>query len=152
MAHRRFGLERRQATRRLSRGAESVMVAAMASSDELRAFAEALFSTPDGPPPAERIAWLCEDFHDFVEQAGPRSELIFKGALFVATWLAPPTIGRRPPLANLSLADRSRALETMEQTPAGLPLLALKAILCTIYYEDPGARAEIGVDRPGGRS
>jgi len=118
----------------------------MATRRHVRALAEAMFATDSGAPPPNRIEWVCADFEDFVEQAGPRSELIFDGALFVATWLAPPTIGRRPPLARLSLDERSRALETIEGTPAGLPILALKAILCTIYYEHRDARAEIGVD------
>lgn len=105
-----------------------------------------MFATHEGPPPPNRIEWVCADFEDFVEQAGPRSELIFDGALFVATWLSPPTIGRRPPLARLSLEDRARALDTIERTPAGLPILALKAILCTIYYEHRDAQEEIGVE------
>lgn len=120
----------------------------MASRRHLRALAEAMFATPTGPPPRNRIEWLCADFEDFVEQAGPRSELIFDGALFVATWLAPAAIRSRPPLARLSLAERARALHTIEGTPAGLPILALKAILCTIYYEHEDAKREIGIE-PG---
>ena len=120
----------------------------MASRRQLRALTEAIFATTDGPPPKDRIDWLCDDFDDFVEQAGPRSELIFNGALAVATFLAPPLIGALPPLSRLSVSDRARALEAIEATPAGLPILALKAILCTIYYEDPDALAEIGVE-PG---
>jgi hypothetical protein len=119
----------------------------MRSLRDLRAVAEAMFAGEDGPPPASRVEWLCRDFDDFVERAGPRSELIMTGALFAASWLAPLAIGRRPPLARLSLGDRCRALEQLEKTPAGLPLLALKAILCTIYYEHPDALREIGVVR-----
>jgi hypothetical protein len=120
----------------------------MASRRHVRALAEAIFATETGAPPRDRIDWLCDDFDDFVEQAGPRSELIFDAALTVATWLAPPAIGALPPLARLSLDDRARALEAIEKTPAGIPILALKAILCTIYFEDPDALAEIGVE-PG---
>ncbi|MEQ9318130.1 MAG: hypothetical protein RIF41_03185 [Polyangiaceae bacterium] len=118
----------------------------MASRRHVRALAEAMFATHEGPPPPTRIEWVCADFEDFVEQAGPRSELIFDGALFVATWLAPPTIGKPPPLARLSLEERARALDTIERTPAGLPILALKAILCTIYYELLDAQEDIGVE------
>lgn len=118
----------------------------MASRRHVRALAEAMFATEQGPPPPNRIEWVCADFEDFVEQAGPRSELIFDGALFVATWLAPATIGKAPPLSRLSVEDRAHALDTIERTPAGLPILALKAILCTIYYELADAQEEIGVE------
>lgn len=117
----------------------------MAARRHVRALAEAIFATHHGPPPPNRIEWVCADFEDFVEQAGPRPELIFDGALLLATWVAPTTIGQRPPLARLSLEDRARALDTLERTPAGLPILALKAILSTIYYEHRDAQEEIGV-------
>lgn len=112
----------------------------------MRAVAEALFHRDVGPPPGDRLDWLCDDYEDFVEQAGPRTELILRGALFVATWVAPVTIGKRPPLLRLDIATRCRALETLENTRAGLPMLALKAILCTMFYEHPDSRAEIGLD------
>ena len=111
----------------------------------LKPFAEALFATCEGPAPSQRIDWLCADFEDFVELAGPRSKVILGGALALAT-LAPIAIGRRPPLARLDLDARCRALEALEESAAGLPLLALKAILCTIYFEHPDVRREI-VDR-----
>jgi hypothetical protein len=85
-----------------------------------------------------------------VEHAGPRSELIFRGALVIATWMAPLAIGRRPPLERLSIEQRCVALEKAEATAAGLPMLALKAMLCFMYFEHPDARADIGiVDEPG---
>lgn len=111
-----------------------------------RVVAEAMFLRDEGPVPPDRLDWLSDDFVDFLEQAGPRSELIIGGALSIATWMAPLVIGRRPPLSRLGVEDRCRALETLEKTPAGLPLLALKAILCTIYYEHEDARREIGID------
>lgn len=111
-----------------------------------RVVAEAMFHRDEGRVPAERLDWLSEDFVDFLEQAGPRSELIIGGALHVATWLAPLVVGKRPPLSRLSIVERIEALERLEKTPAGLPLLALKAVMCTIYYEHPDARSEIGID------
>ncbi len=113
---------------------------------DVRAVAEALFCRDGGPPPAARIDWLCDDFADFIERAGPRAELVLTGALMLATWLAPLSIGKRPPLSRLDVAQRCRALDTLEGTRAGVPLLALKAMLCTMYYEHPDARREIGVD------
>ena len=111
-----------------------------------RAVAEALFARDQGPPPAERLDWLCRDFEDFLEHAGPRSEAVLSASLAVATWLAPLTIRRRPPLSRLSLHDRCEALEATEDTMAGLAILAVKAILSILYYEHPDSQAEIGVD------
>lgn len=112
-----------------------------------RVVAEAMFHREQGPTPDDRLNWLTEDFVDFLEQAGPRAELIIGGALQLATWVAPLVIGKRPPLSRLSVAERIVALERLEKTPAGLPLLALKAVMCTIYFEHPDAQAEIGIDR-----
>jgi hypothetical protein len=116
---------------------------------DARAFAEALFAGPSGPPPDERLRWLVDDLSDFLAQSGPRSWAVIAGGLEVATWLAPPLVGKLPPLARLSVEDRCRALERLEHTPAGLPLLAVKAILCILYYEHPDVLAEIGVTKPG---
>jgi hypothetical protein len=122
----------------------------MATQRELiRVVAEAMFARDAGPVPAERLDYVADDFVDFLEQAGPRSELIMAGAIQIATWLAPLSIRRRPPLSRLSVADRCQALETLEKTRAGMPLLALKAIMCTIYYENEDALAEIGVTKGG---
>ena len=113
---------------------------------DTRALAEAMFSDESGAPPPERIDWLCEDFEDFVEQAGMRAGVILRSALWLATWAAPLGMGKRPPLRRLSLPDRVEALVKLEESPAGLPLLALKAVVCMIYFEHPDAQASIGVD------
>lgn len=112
---------------------------------DARVFAEALFAGAGGAPPRDRIDWLMRELEDFVEQAGPRVRLILVGGLLTASWAAPPLAGKAPPLARLSLADRVRALDALEHTPAGLPLLAVKAILCILYYEHPDALREAGV-------
>ncbi len=117
------------------------------SQGALRAFAEALFSREDGPPPEGRLDWLCADFEDFLTQAGVRAQTIINGSLMAVTWMAPLTIKRLPPLGRLTLADRCQALEAMEETPLGLAVLALKALLSIIYYEHPDSMAEIGVDK-----
>jgi len=113
---------------------------------DVRCVAEAMFADEGGPPPADRLDWLCADFEDFLERAGPRPRLILSGALFVASWVAPLAIGRRPPLGRLSLADRCRALDRTEATKAGLPILAVKAVLSIIYFEHPDAQAAMGID------
>ena len=113
---------------------------------QTRAFAEAMFADEAGPPPQERLDWLCDDFEDFVAQAGVRAGTILRSALWLANWVAPLSVGRRPPLARLSVAERVRALIKTEHSPAGLPLLALKAVVCMIYFEHPDSQASIGID------
>jgi hypothetical protein len=63
-------------------------------------------------------------------------------------WGAPPLIGRAPPLARLSIDERIVALTKLEHSPAGLPLLAVKAIFSIIYYEHPDVLRESGIITP----
>jgi hypothetical protein len=110
--------------------------------------AEALFTTTEGPPPPARLGWLCAELADFLGRIGPRARWTFRLALWFVAWSAPLALGRLPPLARLSQADRFRALERMErggmaQTAA---ILAVKAVLCILYYEHPDAAAEIDFD------
>jgi len=109
-------------------------------------FAEALFSDERGPAPDERLDWLCDELEMFVKEAGPRARIVLEAGLFVSTWLSPVSIGLRPPLSRLSLADRWRALEKMETTKAGLAILGIKAIVCIHYYEHPDSLRDIGAD------
>lgn len=112
------------------------------------ALAEALFVTESGLPPASRLAWMCADLRDFMTQAGSRARWTFRLALWFTSWCAPLFVGRMPPLARLPVHDRVEALERFErgglaQTAA---VLALKAVLCILYYEHPDAAASIDFD------
>ena len=113
-----------------------------------RAFAEALYATNEGPPPPDRIRYLLDELVDFVAHAGLRSELVLRLGLTLAMWGAPPLIGRAPPLARLSIDERIVALTKLEHSPAGLPLLAVKAIFSIIYYEHPDVLRESGIITP----
>lgn len=112
---------------------------------DARVFAEALFAREDGPPPPDRLDWAMRELDDFLTHGGPRVELLLRGGLALATWGAPPLLGRVPPLSRLSVADRRVALDRLEHTPAGLPMLAVKAMLCFVWYEHPDTLREIGV-------
>ena len=59
--------------------------------------------------------------------------------------LAPLAIGKAPPLTRLSLEDRVHAIERVEQSSAGLSVLAAKTMLCFIWYEHPEVRRSVGV-------
>jgi hypothetical protein len=121
----------------------------------IRSFAEALFATESGPPSDDRLDWLLEELDDFVRQAGSQAGLVVRMTAFVVTWLAPLFVLRPVPFGWLGWRTRVRALERMEGSFAGLPLLAGRAMLCFIYYEHPDAVREIDADglcksTPGG--
>jgi hypothetical protein len=112
----------------------------------VRAVAEAVFSTDAGPPPPARLDWLCVELADFLSRAGARTRLMLRLALLAVSLVAPLLAGRLPPLRRLSLSERIRALTLLEQSPFGAPVLAVKALLCVLYYEHPDAAREIGFD------
>jgi hypothetical protein len=111
--------------------------------------AEALFSTGGAPPPPERIAWLRGEMEDFLGCASRIGRALFVlGSLFV-TWWAPVLVGALPPLSHLPFARRVHALERFESRRVAPVLIALRAILCMLYYEHPDAAAEVGIDPSG---
>jgi hypothetical protein len=112
----------------------------------LRAVAEAVFSTEHGAPPAERIDWLMAELEDFLARAGGRTRLVLKLAALAVNVLAPLVAGHLPPLGRLPLRERARALTLLERGRFGAPVLAIKALLCVLYYEHPDAAREVGFD------
>jgi hypothetical protein len=111
-----------------------------------RALAEALFATRAGPPPAERVTWLSAELDDFFAHAGTKSRWLFLLSLVSVAVVAPLLVGRVSPIRSLPLDVRTRALEKMERGSFALPLLAVKAMLCVMYYEHPDAAREIGFE------
>lgn len=111
---------------------------------QLRAFAEALFSTEAGPPSSDRMNWLMREMKDYLQRAGPAARLIFGLALFAVAWLAPLFVYRLPTLRSLEVPQRVEALTRMEESFASAPVLAVKAFLCVVYYEHPDVQREVG--------
>jgi hypothetical protein len=111
-----------------------------------RALAEALFSSPEGPPPAGRIEWLVFEVDGYLRQAGPRARLAYRLCLLAVSALAPLTELWPPPLRRLPVARRIEALERFERSPLGLAVFGAKAVLCIHYYEHPDAARTIGHD------
>ena len=110
------------------------------------AFASTLFATDEGAPPPERIAWLCDDLHDFFVHAGDRARATYRLCLFVISVAAPWFVGRAGSFAGLDEPLRTRALERMEKSPLALAVFGAKAVLCFIYYEHPDAAMRAGYD------
>lgn len=117
-----------------------------ATQQSVRALAEVLFATADGPPPSDRIDWLVDDLNDFFAQAGSRARMSFWLCVTAISVLAPLFVRRLPPFSSLSREVRAEAIERMEKSSAALPIFGAKAILCIVYYEHPDAARMIGYD------
>lgn len=108
-----------------------------------RAVAQALFASPAGPPDAERMDWLLTDFANLMMTARGRARWILQLSLFAISVVAPLLIFRLAPLGQLKVATRIRALERFEHSPLSPALLAVKAMLCFLWFEHPRTRAEL---------
>jgi len=112
----------------------------------MQAIAEAIFASEAGPPPEARIRWLCAEMDDHLAHAGPTARTFLRAAT-LAVAAAAPVFARQPlPLERMSLKTRIKALDRMEHSIAVAPLLAVKAVLCILYYEHPDAAREAGFD------
>lgn len=111
----------------------------------IRAIAEAIFSRNDTPPPAERLGFVEREFEDFLARCGAQGRLSLSAMIWLVTWLAPLLSFRLSPLWAIPLVERVRVLSKLERR-FGEPLLAVKAILCLIYYEHPDSGRDVGYD------
>jgi hypothetical protein len=109
-----------------------------------RAIAEAIFATEGGPPPGERLDWVIAELDDLLARAGAKSRLVFQLSLIAVSILAPLLAFTFASLRTMPLERRTHALEKLERNRLGLSLLAVKALLCIVYYEHPDAAREIG--------
>lgn len=110
------------------------------------AMAEALFSTREGPPSAERLARLLEDLDDFTRRAGPQARRSLWLCLVAVSLLVPILLRRFASFASLPVAQRIDGLARMEASPLGVPFFGAKAILCVVWYEQPESAAHAGYD------
>lgn len=111
-----------------------------------RLVAEALFS-PDGEPPdAARLDWLEADFADFYARAHGNAGLILRLSLFALMWLAPLFVNRLGPLSTLPIPRRVIALERFESSLLAPAALAVKAMLCILWFEHPRTQRETSTE------
>lgn len=125
----------RHATGKLSRRALDTAVAV----------AEALFSDGVNPPAPERMAFVRREFGDLMARAMPRGRLLFVAGLLVISVIAPVMVRRLPPFRRLPLTTRVAALEKMESSRLSPVLIAVRAMLCLVYFEHEDAAAEAGI-------
>jgi hypothetical protein len=116
--------------------------------------AEALFSADGQPPDEERLAWLEADFADFWSRAHGSAPLVLRASLFVLIWVAPLLSALPVPLSFLSIRRRAAVLERFEGSPLAPAALAVKAILCILWFEHERTRQETSTEPTclGGRA
>jgi hypothetical protein len=110
-----------------------------------RAIAEALFATAEGPPAPERLDWLSKDLTHFLAHAGGWARFVIGLCMYITCVLG-PLLSFKVGFVGRSLEERRAILERLEQSPAALAFLAVRAILCIVYYEHPEVSKEIGFD------
>lgn len=108
------------------------------------AVAETMFATHEGPAPAKRVYWMCVHLADFQRRVGGIGMFTFRAALFAFSWLAPLVVFSLPPFRRLGHTKRMKALHRFERSPIGVSVMAVKALLCMIYFEHPESAAHIG--------
>ncbi|HEX3598360.1 MAG TPA: hypothetical protein VHU80_24800 [Polyangiaceae bacterium] len=109
------------------------------------AIASAVFGRDGQPPPAERLTYLEREIEDFLARSGPRARTMLSFMIWVVALVGPWLVGKLGPLGRLSQKERVRALSRLERR-FGEPLIAVKAILCLLYYEHPDAARDVGFD------
>lgn len=110
------------------------------------AVAECLFASSGGPPPKTRLNWLGRELDDFLERIGADARSSYLLGLFALSVLGPLLSFSLTPLRSMDVERRARALSRVESSFASGLLLAVKAMLCIIYYEHPDAAESIGFD------
>lgn len=109
------------------------------------AIADGVFSRDGRGPPPDRMTWLERELEDYLARAGGTARLMLSCMIWLVTLVAPLLLGRAALLGSLSTVDKVRALTKLEER-FGEPLLAVKAMLCLMYYEHPEAAREVGFD------
>ena len=113
--------------------------------DTAMAVAEALFSDGLNPPNPERMAFVRQEFGDLMARAMPRGRRLFVAGLIVISAVAPVLVKKLPPFRSLPLTTRVAALEKMENSRLSPVLIAVRAMLCLVYFEHEDAAREAGI-------
>ncbi|MFT6397688.1 MAG: hypothetical protein ACJAYU_002443 [Bradymonadia bacterium] len=92
------------------------------------------------------MGWLEARLAEMRREVGGRGMFVFGFGLWAVSWLAPLWSFRTPSLGRHDLPARRAIVEKWERSPFGLTIFAVKAILCILYFEHPGAAEELGFD------
>lgn len=111
-----------------------------------RVIAEGVFASEEGGPAGDRLDWLVLEIEDQLARGGPQIRLTLALGTLAVVLLAPLHVGRLRTLGSLTVAERVHALDAMESGPLASAVLAVKALLCVLWYEHPDSQAEVGFD------
>lgn len=111
----------------------------------MREIARTLVDAGDGVPEG-RLDFLVEDLRDFVSHFNVITRWVTRFAVIFVQLCPLLIIGRLSRFTKLDPEERLRCLETLENGPFGLSLVALKTFICLIYFEHPDALKETGFD------
>ena len=115
---------------------------------EVRAFAEAVFATREGPPSAEHLDYTLDELGQLVGHAGTRARMLFRASVLTMAFLIPPILlFRFRRFSRLSMEDRLEALHRAEGSPAGLAVFLVRAMTSFVFYEHPEGARSIGWDQ-----
>jgi hypothetical protein len=101
-----------------------------------------LFSWNGETPDTERLEYIEHDFADFYARSQGTAPLVLRLSLFVLMYVAPLFIFRPTSLRSLSIENRARALDKLEASPLGPAALAVKAMLCILWFEHEKTQLE----------
>jgi len=114
----------------------------------MRAIAATVFDRGQGVPPV-RLDWMEEELRGFLGAAGLIPRMAVRFALLAVQWLPLLVIFRPRRFVSLPPAERMRYLVKMESHRLGLvcmPIMAVKIVLGSVYFEHPDAVGETGYD------
>ena len=120
----------------------------------IRLFAETLFSDLDGPPPPDRIAWLAQDATALVSATTQRARFCFSSVCLPCCGPRRFCVSRTGAFTIAARRTGRSAGIDGEQSDGAALVLAIKAVLCVLWYEQPENHAAIGGDpfcQPGHR-
>lgn len=110
------------------------------------AVAAAMFDAPDDEATAIRLAWVSDELRTLMADVDAMTRLVFRVSLVLLSRIGPWLVLRPWSFRRCDRAQQLRILERYERSPLGLTLLAVKAMLCIIWFEHPQAAADARFD------
>lgn len=111
------------------------------------AVSAAMFDAPAADEADDaRLRWVGAELRTLMAEVDPMTKLLFRGSLALLTWLGPWLVLRPGPFRRCARPQQLRILHRYERSPIGLTLLAVKAMLCIVWFEHPHAARDAHFD------